>query len=708
MDVETLTYRIEVDGADRARREMSDTSDHITSKAKAGADGIEAGASRGVGALGKMTGALGSIAGPLAGAFAVGQVVDFGKEMYGLGQELDVYDKKANTVFEGGSTLVKAWADQNNEAMGLSKEKLTGLAAGFGDLLKPMGFTAEQAGKMSTEVVGLSGALSAWSGGQTSAAEVSDILAKAMLGETDGLKQLGISISQDEVNARLARDGKEKLTGATLAQAKAVATQQLIMEKSTDAQKAWADGSMDGIKNGNTLTATFEQLKATLASKLMPVFQSITSWIVDDFLPGAQLIFGALGKLFSGDAAGAGVDIGKLFGLSEDSGGVDAIIGAFEQIIDGAQTLWAGVKVVWDGISAAWEFVVGLFSDGADDIGDKGSWLGQTVDKLGGMFSAAFGAVQAIVSTVVNVITGIWNKFGDIIIDTALGVWEGVKTAFGGILDMLTGVFNLIKSILTGKWGEAWDAIKQILSGAWDTVRGLLEVLWSYISGAFEAIGRIMVDLWNRAWDGVKAAFNAVWGWVTGIPGRIGSALSSMWDMVKDGFGLAYMWVRGKWDELYSWVTGLPGKIRSSVSGLWDGFKDAFRSAINWIIDKWNGLSFTLPSIDIPGLGKIGGNTFSTPKIPRLAEGGTIIPYRPGGTLVQVAEAGRDELLTGGGTVVPLSKGWENNGFGGGPTFAEGAIVIQVTNPDPGAVVDLLQRWADSNGPLPFVTVGAA
>ena len=331
MDVETLTYRIEVDGADRARREMSDTSDHISSKAKAGADGIESGATRGVGALGKITGALGSIAGPLAGAFAVGQVVGFGKEMYGLGQELDVYDKKANTVFEGGSELVKAWADQNNEAMGLSKEKLTGLAAGFGDLLKPMGFTAEQAGKMSTEVVGLSGALSAWSGGQRSAAEVSDILAKAMLGETDGLKQLGISISQDEVNARLARDGKDKLTGATLAQAKAIATQQLIMEKSTDAQKAWADGSMDGIKNSNTLTATFEQMKATLAEKLMPIFQRVTSWIVTEAIP-------FIGQLF---------EKGKVL-WAEWAPSIGAAIAS----------IWAKAQPVFDAIRGAWDWVV--------------------------------------------------------------------------------------------------------------------------------------------------------------------------------------------------------------------------------------------------------------------------------------------------------------------------------------------------------------
>ena len=88
-----------------------------------------------VGALGKITGALGGIAGPLAGAFAVGQVVDFGKE----NSAKPTYTKKASTVFEGGADLVRAWADQNNEAMGLSKEKLTGLAAGSAISSSPWG-----------------------------------------------------------------------------------------------------------------------------------------------------------------------------------------------------------------------------------------------------------------------------------------------------------------------------------------------------------------------------------------------------------------------------------------------------------------------------------------------------------------------------------------------------------------------------------------
>jgi hypothetical protein len=69
-------------------------------------------------------------------------------------------------------------------------------------------------------------------------------------------------------------------------------------------------------------------------------------------------------------------------------------------------------------------------------------------------------------------------------------------------------------------------------------------------------------------------------------------------------------------------------------------------------------------------------------------------------------EAGRDELVSGN-TVVPLSKGWENNGLGGGPTFAPGAIVLNISNMDPAELVRLLEEWSSQNGPLPVVTIAA-
>jgi len=188
-------------------------------------------------------------------------------------------DRKATSVFEGQLPLVRKWAAGNARAFGLSRRETVGLAASFADLLKPMGFTAREATSMSTRVLDLSGALSKWSGGTRSAAEVSEILSSAMLGEREQLKELGISISEADVQARLAAKGQGELTGAAREQAEAVATMELVYAKSTDAQKAWADGGRAAAVEQNTLAATIAEVKEQLAAGLEPVLKRIVAWL---------------------------------------------------------------------------------------------------------------------------------------------------------------------------------------------------------------------------------------------------------------------------------------------------------------------------------------------------------------------------------------------------------------------------------------------
>jgi hypothetical protein len=110
-----------------------------------------------------------------------------------------------------------------------------------------------------------------------------------------------------------------------------------------------------------------------------------------------------------------------------------------------------------------------------------------------------------------------------------------------------------------------------------------------------------------------------------------------------------------------------------------------FKSVFNGIASAWNNtigkLSFKFPSF-VPGLG---GKGFDVPNIPMLAEGG-IVPYRPGGTLAIVGEAGPE-------AVIPLSK----MGSMGGNN-----VTIHVNGGDPNAVVDALRRYMQLNGSVPI------
>lgn len=232
------------------------------------------------------------LAATVAAGFAVDQIINFSGEMLSLQAQVEAWGRKVDTVFEDQAGTVRAWADDLNERFGLTDDNLAGLAASFGDLLKPMGFTAAEAADMSMEVVGLAGALSEWTGGQRSAADVADTLAKAMLGEREELKGLGISISEAEVQQRILDKGQQDLTGTARQMAEAIATQELIFEKSKDAQKAYAEGGNEALQAQNNLKAAVGELKEELAERLAPVLTDITMWIGDNLIPTLEDLWG--------------------------------------------------------------------------------------------------------------------------------------------------------------------------------------------------------------------------------------------------------------------------------------------------------------------------------------------------------------------------------------------------------------------------------
>jgi hypothetical protein len=141
---------------------------------------------------------------------------------------------------------------------------------------------------MSLKFLDLSGALSKWSGGTRSAAEVSEILSAAVLGEREQLKELGIAISEADVQARLAKKGQDDLKGAALAQAEAVATQELIYEKSTDAQKAWAEGGKQAAEAQHALSSAIGEAKEKLITALTPAIQTAIGWLSKNLVPAIQ------------------------------------------------------------------------------------------------------------------------------------------------------------------------------------------------------------------------------------------------------------------------------------------------------------------------------------------------------------------------------------------------------------------------------------
>lgn len=193
-------------------------------------------------------------------------------DLNSLGTELELLGNKAGIVFGNQLGVAEEWAAENAAAMGLTERRAIGAAAGIQDLLVPMGFTRDQATGMTFDLMDLSGALSEWSGGTRSSAEVSQIMTAALLGERESLKSLGISITQAEVDQQVLANGMAGTTGQVLQQAQAQATLELITAKSTDAQTAYAEGAGSNARQQAELTARIQTMREELAMQLVPAF----------------------------------------------------------------------------------------------------------------------------------------------------------------------------------------------------------------------------------------------------------------------------------------------------------------------------------------------------------------------------------------------------------------------------------------------------
>lgn len=598
------------------------------------------------GGFGKALGDVSKVAGGfvLAGALTAGPQV-LGSLTSGA-RDLELQMKKAEVVFGDQLGVVQAWASGNAAAMGLSKNEAVNLAAGMQDLLVPMGFARDEAAKMSTNTLNLAGALAEWSGGTKDAKEVSDILTKAVLGERDGLKALGISISEAEVKQRLAVNGTDKLTDAALAQATAIATQQLIMEKSTDAQTAFANGAGSAARKQAEMAAATTTAQEELAQGFGPAIATVTALLATVLIPvlgQVPTFFNAIGFAIGLGATALGAMQPFLLPLAAGLGAVGVVILStmIPAIVAWTIAEWAKVAALTASAAAfiaanapiiiiaasAALLVAGivLLVQHWDEITAKVPALGTATDAVKavieiftGWITGTFVPAVKMIGTAtvdgagaaINFVKDHWKEINDTIEPAIEAVRLTVDTAFALIetyvtttIGVVTGIFKTISALLHGDFSGAWTAFQETVGTAMTGVKDAVQILLDFITG--------IVPLFLGAGKAVGGA---------------------LLDGMKDA------------------LTGAGGFVSDVASAA----LQAVKSVINGVIRQFNRaveFEIVMPG-DIPNI------HIDPPDIPTLATGG-IVRARPGGMLAVIGEGGYDEA------VVPLDG---RHGIGGGLT----------------------------------------
>lgn len=242
----------------------------------------------------------------LAAAFAVKKIIDFGASCIELGSDLAEVQNVVDVTFPRMSKKVDEFARNAAGSFGLSETMAKKFTGTFGAMAKAFGFNEQAAYEMSTDLTGLAGDVASFY--NISQDEAYTKMKAVFTGETEVLKDLGIVMTQNALDAYAMANGYGKVT-AKMTEAEKVALRYQFV---TD-QLALASGDFirtsDGWANQvRILQLQFDSLKATIGQGLINVLTPVIKVInlIISKLMSLANAFKSLTDMFAGKKSGGG------------------------------------------------------------------------------------------------------------------------------------------------------------------------------------------------------------------------------------------------------------------------------------------------------------------------------------------------------------------------------------------------------------------
>ena len=171
-------------------------------------------------------------------AFKVGVIVAFGKqiaqatmEMANLALEAEESAAAFEITFGSAAKETTKFVNEMAHAFGMTRAEMQQQMAVTGSIIQGMGFTSDAAAGMSTQILELSGDLAAFMNIQEGAVLPAQAITKAVTGEREMLKSMGIVLRQVEIDQKaLNMTGKASVSQLN-DQERAAASLTLVEEK---------------------------------------------------------------------------------------------------------------------------------------------------------------------------------------------------------------------------------------------------------------------------------------------------------------------------------------------------------------------------------------------------------------------------------------------------------------------------------------------
>ncbi len=422
----------------------------------------------------KMSGTFDKVGKIVSGALAIGVISKFTKSCLDLGSDLQEVQNVVDVTFGSMSNKVNEFAKNAWKTVGLSETMAKKYMGNFGAMAKSMGFAVGSAEEMAETLTKLSGDVSSFY--NISQDEAYTKLKSVFTGETESLKELGVVMTQENLNQYALANGYGKTTEKMNQQEKVALRLAYVTQNLSAANGDFARTSNSWANQVRLLSLQYQSFKASIGQGLIAVLTPVIR-VINSIM--AKLV--QMANTFNSVLSAIGFNISNSSGGDASSG-----INKSTEAMNNLGTATDGVGKSADKAKKKLESLMGIDeinnlnskSDSDDSGGGIGSISSPAIDTSAteNSLSAFNEKVNKILAEFLSPLKTAWDNYGD----WFLSKWDYFKKSFKYNCDEL-------KKFLLSVWNHGGKEFVQHMAEIGIAVGGV----------ALQIGGNILVALGN-------------------------------------------------------------------------------------------------------------------------------------------------------------------------------------------------------------------
>ena len=481
--------------------------------------------------LNAITGSLKKLAGAVGVAFGVASLVAFGKQAVQIASDLTEVQNVVETAFGAMTSQVDAWAKNSIKQFGMSELAAKRMASTYMAMNAGMGLNGQGAADMAMRTAERAADISSF---YNKSIDESDTMLKSIwTGETESLKQIGVVMTQTNLDAYALANGFGKTTQQMTQSEQVMLRYQYVMNQTRLAAGDFVKTQDSWANQTRILSEQWKQFLGIIGQGLIQVLTPALKFLnqmMGVLIQWAQTFTAITGAIFGKQQAQANASAAAVGNVADASNaaadGQNALAGATKKAGKEAK----GALASFDQLNVLERSTADAgAASGAGAATGAGTAV--AVPALEGEIGADI-KVSPVVENTVNKLRSLFEPLQKINLDNLKSSLDRLKEAMKPITSKLFEALEWVyKEIFVpfAAWaiGSAVPAFLDVLSGALAVLNSVLDAL--------KPLGMWLWDNFLQpiaAWTG--GAIVAVLGWLAEKLTAIGDWIASNQTLVQD------------------------------------------------------------------------------------------------------------------------------------------------------------------------------